>query len=197
MILCSLMLIDGRPPARLFTDGAWKQNQGGAGAVLFWGPSDIGRVAEVLVPSQLVEAWGAEGSAQLIAKFELFPVLAALLCWGKELSGRRVFIFVDNNGVRDPLIKGTSPIPNLFAILALIASTVRALDITPWYTRVASASNPADAPSRQQAHECAKDIGAELYPPLEFPDRMIAALASSNSFLSITSRSPSDSAGDV
>ena len=132
---------DARPPARLFTDGSWESGTGGAGAVLYLSPDDQGKVAAVQVPDALVEPWSKEGDAQLIAKFELVPILAALLAWGSEIAGRRLLIFVDNNGVRDSLIKGSTPVPNLFSMLALIAGLLSSLDITPWYTRVASKSS--------------------------------------------------------
>ena len=169
----SVDAFDARPPARLFTDGSCESGTGGAGAVLY---------------HALVELWSREGDAQLIAKFELVPILAALLAWGSEIAGRRLLIFVDNNGVRDSLIKGSTPVPNLFSMLALIAGLLSSLDITPWYTRVASKSNPADGPSRGEAELTAREIGAKVEPPLTMPHWIVQALLSSDSFLSFMSR---------
>ena len=127
----SVDAFDARPPARLFTDGSWESGTGGAGAVLYLSRDDQAKVAAVHVPDALVELWSRKGDAQLIAKFELVPLLAALLAWGSEIAGRRLLIFVENNGVRDSLIKGSTPVPNLFSMLALIAGLLSSLDITP------------------------------------------------------------------
>ena len=181
--------VDERPPARVFTDGSWEGQDGGSGAVLFLGPSDMGSVAEVLVPPDLTHLWREQGRSQLVSQYELFPILAVLQRWGAKLAGRKVIFFIDNNGVRDSLIKGSTNVPHSFAMLAIIASMLRALDITPWFTRVASKSNPSDGPSRHQAAETARELGATLERPLVVDDWVVGALLSSHSFLGIMGRS--------
>ena len=77
---------------------------------------------------------------------ELLPVLVSLHRLGPSLKGRRVLIFVDNNSARDALIKGTSPIADVYATLAQVATVLSLHGVAAWFTRVPSPSNPADAP---------------------------------------------------
>ena len=113
---------DRRPPALLFTDGAYEPDgQGrvaGAGACFVDPATKTERVADVSVPEELLCLWKSQGRRQLIMHLELLPVLVSLHRLGPSLRGCRILIFVDNNGARDALIKGTSPIADVYAILA-------------------------------------------------------------------------------
>ena len=140
-------------------------------------------VAEVVVPPCLVDHWARHGSTQLISQLELFPVLVSLLQWGPELAGRRVIVFIDNNGVRDSLIKGSSPLPDHFVMLSMIAWVAQQHNLTLWFTRVASESNPADKPSRAKAAEAAAELGGTLLEPLVMDRLHVDGLLSKQSFL--------------
>ena len=181
----TLKVFDHSEPVRLFTDGAWESDAWGAGAVLVSGRAGTPLVAEVLVPENLVELWKSQGRAQLISQLELFPVLASLVHWGPHIAGRRVLVFVDNNGVRDTLIKGTTPVPENFSMLALIASVTRSYDLTLWITRVPSASNPSDKPSRKRVSEAVSELAGVAAEPLKLPDHLVGALLNSSSFLEL------------
>ena len=56
-------------------------------------------------------------------------------------------------------------------------------------TRVASKGNPSDGPSRHQAAETARDLGASLERHLVVDDWVVEALLSSHSFLGIMGQS--------
>ena len=172
-------------PVRLFTDGAWDPGASGAGAVLVAGRAGTPLVAEVCVPQVLLELWQSQGRVQLISQLEMFPVLASLVRWGPCLAGRRILVFVDNNGVRDNLIRGTTPVPENFAMLSLIASVTKTYNLTLWITRVPSTSNPADKPSSKRAREAAIDLGGQLVEPLVLPEHFLNALLKSSSFLEL------------
>ena len=175
--------LDDRFAIKLFTDGAWDNKVAGAGAVLQYSADEGPLVAEVVVPPCLVDHWARHGSTQLISQLELFPVLVSLLQWGPELAGRRVIVFIDNNGVRDSLIKGSSPLPGHFVMLSMIAWVARQHNLTLWFTRVASESNPADKPSRAKAAEAAAELGGTLLEPLVMDRLHVDGLLSKQSFL--------------
>ena len=56
--------------------------------------------------------------------------------------------YVDNDGVNDSLDKGTSPVASLREMLHQYALQELRFHLVSWVARVASASNPGDAPSR-------------------------------------------------
>ena len=115
----SICIHDRRPPVLIFTDGAFEPDDPsravGAGAVVIDAFNKTRLVAEVAVPEALVALWqGKLGylpcRKQIIMHLELWPVLVTLLKLEKSLKNRRVLVFIDNNGARDALIKGTSPL---------------------------------------------------------------------------------------
>ncbi|OLP76427.1 hypothetical protein AK812_SmicGene43640 [Symbiodinium microadriaticum] len=152
--------LDDRFAIKLFTDGAWDNGVAGAGAVLQSTADGAPVVAEIQVPEYLLSHWARGGQMQLISQLELFPVLVALATWGPEFAGRRIICFMD--GVRDALIKGSSPLSDHFVMLSMIAWISRRYQLTLWFTRVASESNPADKPSRARAGEAAKELGGDF-----------------------------------
>ena len=69
---------------------------------------------------------------------------------------------MDNDGARDSLIAGTS---GSLLSMKLLCSFYRCQLLYPsynWFSRVASFSNPADAPSRGLIKETIVAFGAEL-----------------------------------
>ena len=51
------------------------------------------------VPALLAKQWSATGSKQLIAQAELLPVVVAKRTWARRLEGRKILVFIDNEGV--------------------------------------------------------------------------------------------------
>ncbi|OLP77373.1 hypothetical protein AK812_SmicGene42573 [Symbiodinium microadriaticum] len=100
----SICVHDRRPPVLIFTDGAFEPEDPhhavGAGAVIV---DDFTKTRPDLPCRK-----------QIIMHLELWPVLVTLLRLGKSLKNRRVLVFIDNNGARDALIKGTSPVDDVF-----------------------------------------------------------------------------------
>ena len=110
----------------------------GAGLVL---------VAEVKVPDALVAMWSSKGRKQLSTHLELFPILVGLHRLAPLLRNRKALLFVDNNCVRDAVIKGSSKVDDVFAMLSSISTILNTCVLSLWTTRVPSKSNPADWPS--------------------------------------------------
>ena len=96
------------------------------------------------IPNELVEHWRSLGKKQLIAELELFPVVVTLATSARELQQRRVLLFVDNNSVRDVMIKGSSKSSSLFVMLAEFARRSHLSQMLLWVSRVPSKSNIAD-----------------------------------------------------
>ena len=97
-----------------FTDGAYEPDLNGAtcssGLVIVDSSCEFRLVQEVTVPSSLVQHWARGGAKQLIVYLELWPILVLLSRYGARFGNRRVVVFIDNNAVRDALIKGSSPL---------------------------------------------------------------------------------------
>ena len=170
-----------------FTDGAYEPNSDGvqcsSGLVIVDSSCEFRRVQEISVPSVLIQHWARGGAKQLIIFLELWPILVFLARYGKRFHNRRVVIFIDNNAVRDALIKGSSPLCDLFCMLALCSYYISSNSICSWFTRVASDSNPGDDPSRGRAKEMAELIGAELATSLEAPEALVESITSVDSFI--------------
>jgi len=135
------------PPVVIFTDGADDDDVVGIGAVLLHGPKKYalgGRVS-----ARQVKAWKEEGGKEkLIHQPELLPALVALRVWGREVAKKQLLIFVDNDGARGALIKGSSGSLPSAKIVHKFWARVGELGCFPWVDRVHTASNPADDPSR-------------------------------------------------
>ena len=139
-----------QPPVMLFTDGACEE-QGSMvthGAVIIDPASNTREFFGGHVPKELVTAWRSSGRTQLIFFTEIFPVLVARRTWAKLLKNRRVLIFVDNEAAKSALIRNYSPLVDATAMLSEVASWDMSLGCFPWYCRVPSKSNVADAASR-------------------------------------------------
>jgi len=154
---------DGNPPILIFTDGAFEPSAGGTmvatcGGVLV----DRGRCCSyfgAVVPDRLLKLWSSEGSRQLIGQIELVPVLVARRLWAPVIQGRKLLVFLDNEAGREGLVKGFSPARFSRQILQAIAAEELKAQAWPWYARVSTHSNVADAPSRLNFFEV-KGLGA-------------------------------------
>ena len=110
--------------------------------------------------------WRQGGQEQLIAQAELAPVLIARTTWADRLREQAVVYFVDNEGVREALLKGTTRSINSRALLLATAQAAVDLGGFPWYSRVASPSNIADAPSRLRPPSVVLDFPAVEVQPV-------------------------------
>jgi hypothetical protein len=100
-----------------------------------------------IAPS-LVDEWKSDGSQVIIGQAELYPVWVARYCWARIISGRRLIMFIDNNGSKDAIVKGYSFSTTSDWMVAAIVDQEFVQRSWNWYARVPSSSNPADAPSR-------------------------------------------------
>ncbi|CAE6914648.1 unnamed protein product [Symbiodinium sp. CCMP2592] len=102
------------------------------------------------IPLSVVQSWEALGKRHLIGPVEMYAVVCAREAWAKHLNMQRVTMYVDHSGVLASLVKGSSKDP-LWRQLLLIFESCDAEAMLPWFSRVPSASNPADPPSRAKS----------------------------------------------
>eukprot|EP00435_Cladocopium_sp_Y103_P014937 s3895_g3.t1 len=114
-------------------------------------PDGIVEVFGARVPPGLVDTWKQAGKDHLIGLVELYAVVVARSTWKKFLDDRRVIFFQDNYGVLDVMIKGNAA-DKAWRTLMLVYENLDAdAPSMAWYTRVPSASNIADGPSRARS----------------------------------------------
>ena len=135
----------------LLTDGSFEMRGGlplaGIGAILLDPADHACEYFASVVPDSILMPLSSQ-SKNPIFVVEAIAVLAAKRAWADRLRNRSCLIFIDNEATKAALIACYSP-------AGIGAATVQAsvdLDINlqclPWYDRVPTASNPADAPSR-------------------------------------------------
>ena len=178
---------DEQVPILLFTDGAYEPNDmdmiGSAGLVLIDRVSNFKIVQAVVVPDSLHQHWKRGGSKQLIALMELWPIVVAMHSYGGRMQNRRCLSFIDNNAVRDGLIKGSSPLCDMFSLLSVVSLDIAAFSVSMWFTRIPSKSNPADDPSRGRSSVMANLLGAEELSDLSPSHELVSGLQSNDSFI--------------
>ena len=139
-------------PAVLFTDGACEPDELGnitasCGAVLYVpgrGPAFFG----LRIGGDVLKHWLRDGKQQVIAQAELLPVWLAKVVWKRQLMGRPLLTFVDNESALANLVAGYTGISDSAAITHASAMEDARLSIHQWVARVPSKSNIADDPSR-------------------------------------------------
>ena len=95
------------------------------------------------------------------AQAELLPVLLVKREASWLLQHARVLFFIDNEGVKEALIKGSSKSLASRDMLVEISKVDMKVPTLPWYARVPSPSNIADGVSRLEFEEVQKFHGAK------------------------------------
>ena len=106
---------------------------------------------------------------QIISHVELIAALSVRMILAKELAGRRVIIWLDNEAARFGLIKGRSPSPSMDSLLRLFASVEDSSPSFTWICRVPSHSKLADGPSREDPQLALALTRARCMEPLMVP----------------------------
>ena len=151
-------------PIVIFTDGACEPQGTTVGGVLIVPGLQIqafgGKLTKVAAESLAAK----EGQRQVIGQAELLPLLVAKTIWREFLSNRKVIYFMDNDGSRQAVIKGYSPVITSLRIILKCAHSDAVSRSTPWYARVPTKSNIGDEPSRMRKSELIK-LGAKIVKP--------------------------------
>ena len=85
---------------------------------------------------------------ETIGVWEAAAVALCLACFAQELASVIVLMMVDNNGVLGSLVKGYSNCKTTSSIVRSFWAAVAHVGTAPWFEKVQSESNIADAPSR-------------------------------------------------
>ena len=142
---------DARSPVLIFTDGAYENGVATAGAVVIDGPSRMAFV--VKVPEVLIKLWIRVAGEQIISQVELWALVSVRWCLRKQLHGRCVIEWIDNEAARVCTIKANSPSISMKVLARLLADLELHWPTFSWIERVCSFSNPSDWPSRGTLEE--------------------------------------------
>ena len=174
-----LDVLDDKPPLVLFTDGSYEPEDGKTpaevGGILF-DPADGARLCfGGPVPEWLMDRWQENGRTQVIAQAELLPVRIAFKAFPERLKGRMVLVFLDNEGARAGLVSASSAVEANSELIHAITRIEDQLGVKAWYSRVPTASNCADPPSRGKMKEAVLRFGATEVPmPVPIPQWITA-----------------------
>ena len=162
-------------PLLIFTDAAYEDGVATWGVVIIDPHEGLRTAVGGTIPARLVETWHQLGSEQVITLAEAFAVLLARISFRHLVARRRVIFFVDNEGARNSLIKGVSPVLALLQIIQLFHASSEDDQCLPWVERVPSKSNIADLPSRGQTQKALELICGQPW-PTKLDDEKIADL---------------------
>eukprot|EP00435_Cladocopium_sp_Y103_P074784 s23_g51.t1 len=112
------------------------------------------------LPDFVTGVWAAGGRKNLVFEAEILPYALALECWAELMRDRHVIIFIDNDGARHGWISAMADSKHARLILHKGTLSESLLSVTPFFSRVPTASNLADGPSRLSFELCWR-IGAE------------------------------------
>lgn len=139
-------------PMLLFTDASFNPEDAkwpcGLGGVLC---DETGRqlaAISISLNADDLNALGYPAKSTVIFEAELLALVLCVKIWRKLLRNRPCVMYVDNNGTRDVAISGSARSWPGSALAAALLRQEDAACLTAWYARVPSASNIADAPSR-------------------------------------------------
>eukprot|EP00438_Fugacium_kawagutii_P032730 Skav219779 [mRNA] locus=scaffold3701:23251:24324:+ [translate_table: standard] len=163
-------------PVLIFTDGSWDNGVGGIGTVLIDTANNYRVVLSGTISQQLLEHWKTLVGEQLICQVELFVVLWTRWRFRDLLCQRRSLWWIDNESARYGLIKGVSPSLSMQRMLREFYIMDTAFPTFSWFERVASASNIADAPSRQDPETACKLLGLHEWERIEIPTDLVEKL---------------------
>ena len=103
------------------------------------------------LPDKLVEQW-RRNKRHIIGLVELYAVVLARSVWKEFLHGQKIIYFIDNIPAMRALIRGTSSDVSWRAVLLKYEELEMVSQTFPWMARVASKSNIADWPGRNEEH---------------------------------------------
>ena len=133
-----------------FTDASQEGLQGlemGLGAILFNQEGHILCWFGIVLPHDLAEKL-LQGKSKVINELESIAVLLLFILAREFLRGKHVMCYLDNEAARITLLKLTSDSEALTLLSNACALLEQELEMIPFYARVPSKSNVADAPSR-------------------------------------------------
>ena len=141
------------PPVILCTDGS-QEEKTGIGATL-WDPHTGKKECfGAIVKEHVVKFWRGDQGERTIHQAELFPTRLAFEHWHRDLHGREVLEFIDNDAARAALVNGLSGNALSARIVHETWLEAARAGSSPWFARVSSPANSVDGPSRGDFSWC-------------------------------------------
>ena len=106
-----------------------------------------------VIPEDIVSTWGPADKQQYIFEAEVLPFAVALHVWRRELAGKCLFVFIDNEAAMGAWISGNADSRVARKILHNGAMMESLIDAHPYFARVPTHSNVGDDPSRGKFEE--------------------------------------------
>ena len=175
-------------PILLFSDGALEDGVPSAGALMFDPITARCEAVAFETPCELVNVWSPATAGHYICQLEAWAVLCARKQWG-DIRGAPCVHWVDNEAATLAVAKGASDSPTLASIAHVYQAFELLQPSVTWFERVASFSNPADAPSRHQVQQAVDAFGAKAVSPVSMEAKVQALLQLSANPLSVISLS--------
>ena len=97
-----------------------------------------------------------------IHQLEILPVIMSCVAFADDISSKFIYIHVDNVAAQSALINAGSVNHSSRSLVYLFLDFEQRLKFVPWISRVASASNIADGPSRSSMDKV-ESLGAECF----------------------------------
>lgn len=139
-------------PFFLFTDACFEPTSPfwacGLGGVLV---NDQGILLEFFscsLSDEEMKKLGSESKKSIIFEAELLALIVAMYRWSSVLKSASCVCYIDNNAVRDVAISGRARNAAGIHLLERLLQVEMRLGVNAWFCRVASESNIADYPSR-------------------------------------------------
>ena len=164
---------DPREPLLIYTDGSLEGDRALWGVFIIDLETQEKLTLSGSIPERIQKYWNLVVGDQTICEIELFAFLCAKWAYGKKMSSRKGFVFVDNNSALATLIKRTSHSDAMFRVVAVINAMDAVFPFGAWYDRVPSKSNPADLPSRGESVKLCSMFGASDQGGINFPDELV------------------------
>ena len=137
----------------LYTDASYSADEGGGlGAVLVDHHGMCVSWFSLMVDGDDLSFLETGCNETVIGELETLVVTLALQVWISLLASRHTVFFIGNEGAKFSLIRGYSSSQAITCICDLTSHLIDDCVIIPWFTRVASPSDIADPPSRQESH---------------------------------------------
>ena len=137
-----------RQTFHLFTDASLENGESGLGAILYNSQGLIVNWFAEVAHEDIVSALNVDDKKGFIYEMEAYAAIHGIVRLCYKLRGVDLIVFCDNEATVAALIKSSSEAPIVRGLLMRLNEFEESHDINCWFERVASASNPADAPSR-------------------------------------------------
>ena len=148
---------DSKPAVVIYTDACYERESRdlvcGLGGVLVDGFSGDKFFFSISLDAMQRSALGEQTKQQIIFEAETLAGVLAYWIWKELFEKRNCFLYLDNEGTKFCLIKGSSDNATVDVLCEIFAELEMQNETSCWLARVPSHSNVADKPSRGDVRE--------------------------------------------